>query len=371
VLTLTPVRPPHPVVPGSAGKRGPWYAPGVFTLGLAAVSFAAFLASVAADSRSFRNAVFLGLALALGTLGLADRLAEMPGRQARLLLLGLVLLVALVPFVVACYLLANGVTMARRERLRPANLLPLLAGAGILAVIGLDLAADRTGSVKLGLLATVITLVFGYVSFLLVSYVLYAWLYGQAAALMSRADYVIVLGTGLGRRGQVTPLLASRLERGRDVWTALTARGGRPVLIVSGGQGSDERLPEAEAMAAYLIERGFPADRLLREDRSSTTEENLAFSKAIMDAARPADSGSKRARCVIVTSNYHVFRTAITARKTGVRGQVTGAHTAGYYWPSAMLREFAAVFLRYWVVNIGICSALALAPIAYAVAGRI
>jgi uncharacterized SAM-binding protein YcdF (DUF218 family) len=343
----------------------------VFTLALAALAFVAFLISVVADSRSFRNAVFLGLALALGTLGLADRVAGLPGRQGRLLLLGLALLVALVPFVVACYLVGNGITMARRERLRPANLLPLGAGAGILAVIALDLAADQTGSVKLGLLATVITLVFGYVSFLLVSYVIYAWLYGRIAGLMSRADFVIVLGTGLGRHGQVTPLLASRLKRGRDVWTALAARGRGPVMIVSGGQGSDERVPEAQAMATYLVERGFPADRLACEDRSGTTEENLTFSKAIIDAARPAGPGERGARCVIVTSSYHVFRTAIIARKTGIRGQVTGSRTAGYFWPSAMLREFAAVFLLYRIANLGICCALALAPIAYAVAERV
>ena len=74
---------------------------------------------------------------------------------------------------------------------------------------------------------------------------------------------------------------------------------------------------------------------------------------------------------MIVTSSYHVFRTAIIARKAGIRGQVTGARTAGYYWPSAMLREFAAVFLRYRVVNLGICFLLALAPVAHAVAERI
>ena len=128
------------------------------------LAFVAFLVSVIADSRSFRNAVFLGLALALGTLGLADRLADMPGGSGRLLLLGLVLLVALGPFLTACYLVANGVTMARRESLRPANLLPLVAGVGILAVIGLNLAAERTGSVKLGLLATVTTLEIGRAS---------------------------------------------------------------------------------------------------------------------------------------------------------------------------------------------------------------
>jgi uncharacterized SAM-binding protein YcdF (DUF218 family) len=74
---------------------------------------------------------------------------------------------------------------------------------------------------------------------------------------------------------------------------------------------------------------------------------------------------------VIVTSSYHVFRTAIIARKAGIRGQVTGARTAAYYWPSAMLREFAAVFLRYRLVNLGICGVLALVPAAYAVAERI
>lgn len=344
----------------------------MFTLGLAALTLVVFLISVVADSRSFRNAVVLGLALALGTLGLMERVADLPGRRGHLLLLGLALLVALVPFVVACYLVGNGITMVRRERLRPANLLPLALGAAILAVIGLDLAADQTRNLKLGLLATVITLVFGYVSFLLVSYVLYAWLYGRIAGLMSRADYVIVLGTGLGKRGQVTPLLASRLRRGRHVWAVLTARGRTPVLIVSGGQGGDERVPEAQAMAAYLIERGFPADRLACEDQSSTTEENLTFSKAMMDAAGPARPGKRQRgpRCMIVTSNYHVFRTAIIARKTGIRGQVTGSRTAGYFWPSAMLREFAAVFLLYRIANLGICFALAVVPVAYAVAER-
>jgi uncharacterized SAM-binding protein YcdF (DUF218 family) len=244
----------------------------VFTLDLAVLAFVAFLVSVIADSRSFRNAVFLGLALALGTLGLADRLAGVPGRSGHLLLLGLVVVVTLGPLLVACFLVENGITMARRENLRLANLLPLVAGVGIIAVIGLNLAAERTGSVKLGLLATVTTLVFGYVSFLLVSYVLYAWLYGRVAGLARRAEYVIVLGTGLGKRGQVTPLLASRLKRGRAVWAALAARGGRPMMIVSGGQGSDERTTEAAAMAAYLTERGFPAGQLVCEDRHDRGE---------------------------------------------------------------------------------------------------
>jgi uncharacterized SAM-binding protein YcdF (DUF218 family) len=240
--------------------------------------------------------------------------------------------------------------------------------------------------VKLGLLATVSALVLGYVSFLLLSYVSYAWIYGQVAALATRADYVIVLGAGLGRNGQVTPLLASRLDRGYEVWSAVAARAAAqrspaarrspaalPALIVSGGKGSDEVMPEAEAMARYLTARGFPPGRLIRESRSRTTEENLKFSKAIMDAAMPAApaAAAGKASCVIVTSGYHVLRTAIIARQAGLRGQVTGARTAAYYWPSAMLREFGAVLLRYRVVNLGICAVLAVVPVADVVISRL
>ena len=332
----------------------------MFALELAVVVFAVFLAGVAREPRSFGNAVLLGLALALAALGVAERLVAAPPPAGRLLLVTLMLAVALGPFLIGCFLVANGVTMIRRESLRPANLLSLLAGAAVFLVIGLDVAAERTQIVQLSLFATVATLVFGYVSFLLVSYVLYAYLYGLLAR-TGRADFVVVLGAGLQADGGVPPLLANRLKRGREVWAGLDrrARPGafRPMLIVSGGQGADEPVPEASAMASYLTARGFPAGRLLVEDQSRSTEENLVFSKAIMDEVRPG------ARAAIVTSDFHAFRAALLARRFGIRGQVTGARVAGYYRPSAVLREFAAVFLRYRVINLGVCAVLVLAPL--------
>jgi uncharacterized SAM-binding protein YcdF (DUF218 family) len=333
----------------------------VVTLGLAGVAFLVFLAGVAREPRAIANAVLLGLALALGALGLAERLADMPGRAAHLLLFALVIAVALVPFVIGCYLLVNGITMIRRESLRPRNLLPLLAGAAVFVVIALDIVAGRAEDVELSVFATVANLVFGYVSFLLVSYVCYAFVYGLVAR-TGRPDFVIVLGAGLGAGGQVPPLLASRLDRGHGIWASLSrqATGPGPLLIVSGGKGDDEQAAEATAMAAYLTSRGFPADHLLLEDRSRNTEENLLFSKAIMDQVQPG------ARAVIVTSDFHAFRAAMIARRLGIRGQATGARVAGYYRPSAMLREFAAVLLRYWAVNVAMCAALVCVPVGYA-----
>jgi uncharacterized SAM-binding protein YcdF (DUF218 family) len=332
----------------------------MFAFTLAAVVLVLFVFGVLRDRRSFSNAILLGMGLALFALGAADRLAHMHERPARALLLAVVLVVALGPFVVASFLFQNGITMARREGARPANLLSLAAGIAIFAVIALAIAAERAESTELSLFTTVTALLFGYVSFLLVSYVIYAWVYGRTTAHRD-ADYIIVLGSGLKDGGRVPPLLASRLDRGWEVYRRVVTRGKvKPVLIVSGGKGSDERISEAEAMAAYLTDRGFPADRLIREDRSRTTEENLIFSKAIMERGVPGY------RCIVVTSNYHVFRAAILARRTGVNGQVTGARTAGYYWPSAMLREFAAVFWSYRAVNFAICAMIVVLPVAYA-----
>ena len=258
---------------------------------LAVVIFGVFVVGVWRDPRSFSNAVFLGLCLALGALdivGSAHQLQGASGDLARLLVVALGLLVALGPFLVASYLVLNGITMARRESIRPGNLLSLLAGLGMFALVGLIVfAIQRTQYEALDVFTVTTVLLSGYVSFLLVSYVSYAFVYGRVTALRG-ADFIVVLGSGLIGGDRVPPLLASRLERGRQLHRALAARRkASPMLIVSGGKGADERVSEAEAMARYLIDRGVPADAVKREDQSRTTEENLTFSKAIMEQYRP------------------------------------------------------------------------------------
>jgi uncharacterized SAM-binding protein YcdF (DUF218 family) len=326
---------------------------------LAAATGVLFVAGVLRDPRSFSNAVLLGLALALGALAAAHHLEETSGTVARLLIFGLAALVAFGPVLVAGYLVLNGFTMVRREGFRPANLLSLLAGLAVFGLIAFLIAALRARDPDLTVSFAIIVLLSGYISFLLVSYVIYAFVYGRITGLR-RADFVVVLGSGLLGGDRVPPLLAGRLERGLRVHQALARRRpGAPVVIVSGGKGGDEEISEAEAMARYLIGRGLPADQIVREDQSRTTEENLTFSQAIMARSRPGY------RCIIVTSNYHVFRAAIIARRLGVNGQVTGARTAGYYWPTAMLREFAAVFLSYKLVNFAICALIVAVPLAF------
>ena len=183
---------------------------------LAAAALILFVAGVLRDPRSFSNAVLLGSGLALAALGAADRLAEATGPVARLLALALALLVAFGPVLVAGYLVLNGITMVRREGFRPAKLLSLLAGLGIFGLIGLMIATLLARSPDLTVSFVITALLSGYISFLLVSYVIYAFVYSRITGLR-RADFVVVLGAGLHDGDRVPPLLASRLERARRV----------------------------------------------------------------------------------------------------------------------------------------------------------
>ena len=137
------------------------------------------------------------------------------------------------------------------------------------------------------------------------------------------------------------PLLRGRIDKALELWKAKDAHA---ILIPSGGQGSDEVISEAEAMARYLSSRGVPQDSILLEDRSTTTMENLLFAKHLLEAR-----GLGAYRCAFVTSDYHVFRTSLYASKVGLKGDGIGSKTAGYYFPTAFIREFIAITKEHWL----------------------
>jgi len=325
------------------------YAPAIFFLLLAAVG-------VRRDRRRFSNAVYLGLALTFLAFALLVTLGQVDSVLAETVLIGIVLAPALATLVLAGLLIANGLKMLRKEGRRLANLLSLLCGLGILVVVALLLAATQADSPVLVVIARTVFLLACYLSFLFLCFIGYAYLYGRLIPRQD-VDYVVVLGSGLLGGTRVPPLLASRLERGRALYERQAAYGRPPLLIVSGGQGPDEQLPEAHAMAAWLTDRGFPADRIVLEDRSRTTEENLRNSRELMAAADPDY------RCVVVTNNFHAFRAAILARKESVNGQVAGSPTAAYFWPSATIREFLAVLAGYKWINLTVCGLLTLVSV--------
>lgn len=304
-----------------------------------------FLVSFLVDRRRLRNGVYLVMAvffLGFGALGAV-------GTRAPLLAaIGVGVLVLGAPLAMAAltvFLFVNGFTMIRREGLKPSSVLTTLAGLVIVGFLALALVALGTRNRILVAVTLSAGGILFYISFVFCCFLAYSVFYGRVRQ-RREVDFVVVLGAGL-IDGEVTRLLAGRLDRGRQVWERL--RGAAPMIITSGGQGPDEPVSEARAMADYLIGTGVPADAILVEDRSTTTLENLTFSRHLMLARKPDY------RCVIVTSNYHVLRTALFARRAKVNGQVLGAPTARYFWPNAFLREFVAVLVEHRVKNIVFC----------------
>ncbi|GAA1292511.1 YdcF family protein [Saccharothrix xinjiangensis] len=319
--------------------------------GIAAVVPALFFViGMVRDRRRIANAVWLGVTLVLLLLWLVFRATEAEGWAAvavgyafaaAAVGLGLVLPVAL---------LANGVVMLKREGLKPANLLSLLAGLAILGVVfAFVFATARTGPLVDAVIGALLV-VAAYVAFLFGSLLLYSVVYGSVGR-RSGFDAVVVLGAGLiGDR--VPPLLASRLDRALRLYRREVDAGRAPLVVVSGGQGPDEAVPEAVAMAEYLERRGVPAGSIVLEDRATTTQENLAYSAELL-----AERGWT-GRAVAVTNNFHVFRAAVVARGLRLRMQIIGARTAWYFLPSAFLREFVALLAQNPVAHTASCGLL-------------
>ncbi|MBP3195743.1 MAG: YdcF family protein [Butyrivibrio sp.] len=82
-------------------------------------------------------------------------------------------------------------------------------------------------------------------------------------------DFIIILGCGIRKDGSLTPLLRGRVDSALDFEKEqFEASGKHAVFVPSGGQGTDEVIPEGEAMERYLCEKGVPKERILREDKS-------------------------------------------------------------------------------------------------------
>jgi uncharacterized SAM-binding protein YcdF (DUF218 family) len=311
---------------------------------VAAVLLLVFAVRLYREPRRLSNGVYLLLALLFLVMA---TLVHAHAAAVRLLLELVVLLFPLFAVVLGGFLIANGWIVLRREGRRPANALTLVAGVGIMLLLGGLVAAlvvaERTGSRTVIVLAGTVILMAGYVGFVFTAFLLYSVLYGRLARRRGHVA-IVVLGAGV-QGGLVRPLLAARLDRAAALYRRQIAAGFRPVVVTSGGRGPDEPASEAQVMADYLREHGIPDAAILLEDRSTSTRENVRFSAELL-AAR-----NLTGPVLLVTSNYHVFRTAILSRRLGLRAEVRGARTAAYYLPNAFLREFIAILADYRVPN--------------------
>lgn len=115
------------------------------------------------------------------------------------------------------------------------------------------------------------------------------------------------------------------------------------ICVLSGGQGDGEDISEAECMYRYLTERGIAAERLLLEDRSTTTEENLRFSMELLE-----EQGIEEP-ITIVTSEFHEYRANQVAERLGITSYSTPSHTFILYLPTFYVRELYGIL--YYMVR--------------------
>ncbi len=113
------------------------------------------------------------------------------------------------------------------------------------------------------------------------------------------------------------------------------------VCIVSGGQGSDEPVSEAECMFNILTEKGISPDRIFKEDKSTSTFENIKFSKSIIDKA------GIQGEIAVVSNEFHLCRAVRIAKEQGLEVKAVSAPTAIYLLPTYWLRDCLGVIYEY------------------------
>jgi len=150
----------------------------------------------------------------------------------------------------------------------------------------------------------------------------------------NEAEYLLVLGAGL--HGEELSL--TLLERMKKAVEYLEANP-QVKVIVSGGQGPGESIPEAEAMARYLIENGIHESRILKESKATSTMENYRYSRQLLDNIE----GKKNHKIVVVTSEFHIFRAKMLAARNGFEAGNIPSHTPVYLFPSYCIREYFAI----------------------------
>lgn len=143
-----------------------------------------------------------------------------------------------------------------------------------------------------------------------------------------KADAVIVLGAqAYYPAGRWNPCLVARVKRGVE----LVQAGFAPVLVLSGGVDKEDGAVEAKVMQDIAVSFGLNKELTLLEPESTSTAENLRFSKGLLS----------RLKVLIVSDPFHLARAGALARKIGLEPTVVGAPQSPCWSRFGMLSRFA------------------------------
>lgn len=154
-----------------------------------------------------------------------------------------------------------------------------------------------------------------------------------------KTDAVIVLGCKVNGDNP-----SKMLKRRLDAAEIFLSENEEVICIVSGGKGDDEKISEARAMKNYLMEKGIESDRIIMEDKSVNTYENLENSCEILEEM------GKGKNIAIVTDGFHQYRAGFIAKKLGFEPSAINAVTDFYnltLTPTYYVREWMAITNEY------------------------
>lgn len=180
-------------------------------------------------------------------------------------------------------------------------------------------------AVVIGLLVAAFIIFEGFLTYKMITF--------KNISQLKDVDYEIILGAGLDG-DKPSPILQERLDEG----LAYLKIHPDTKVIVSGGQGSNELIPESEAMKNFLVSKGITPNRIIEEDKSKSTFQNLEFSKKILD-----EKHANKDEVLIVTSDFHLFRAMEIADYLDIKNEGLPSKTPIVLRVQYMVREFPAM----------------------------
>ena len=142
--------------------------------------------------------------------------------------------------------------------------------------------------------------------------------YGGTDTVTYREDVLYVLGGGL-KKDVPNAALARRLDRAVEYYE----KNPEALIVVTGGQGPNETIPEGLAMERYLTARGIPAEQIIREEASTSTYENFVYSQELLK-----DHFTEEYTVAFITTDYHIYRAGRLAKLAGY-SEITHLHSDG------------------------------------------
>lgn len=252
-------------------------------------------------------------------------------------------------------LIVSNAELVHKEGFRPANLYAVGFGIVIVlaALFGFFLNRDSRALIFSNSFVLIYSGLFCYFECLFIAVTVCTVYAGVRNPGFGR-DHIIILGCRVRSDGTLFPLARKRTDRALAYSDDQEkACGEKAVLVPSGGKGPDEPVSEAQAMKDYLLSRGFDESRIAIEDKSTTTRENMRFSRELIK-----NLGGGR-RMLFSTSSYHVFRSGMLAKSEGLENiDGIGARTVWYFWPNAFVREFIGLLSESWKFHLAMIAAV-------------